>query len=206
MKSSVIILGAFIAGCIVGRIATTGIDLHTASLYILYALMFQVGISIGCRKDLREIVSQVHPRLLFLPVTTIVGTILFTTLVSGLFKGWSLADCLAVGSGFGYYSLSSILITQLKAPLIGMQRAVELGTISLLANIMREMLSLFLCPLFFKRFGALPAVSAAGVTSMDVSLPALIRCGGQGILPIAITHGVMVDCSVPFIVSFFCGM
>ena len=38
---------------------------------------------------------------------------------------WSVFDCMAVGSGFAYYSLSSILITQFKEPSIGLQLATE---------------------------------------------------------------------------------
>ena len=54
---------------------------------------------------------------------------------------------MAVGSGFAYYSLSSILITQFKEPSIGLQLATELGTIALLTNIFREMMALLGTPI-----------------------------------------------------------
>ena len=68
---------------------------------------------------------------------------------------------MAVGSGFAYYSLSSILITQFKEPSIGLQLATELGTIALLTNIFREMMALLGTPIIKKYFGKLAPISAA---------------------------------------------
>ena len=111
---------------------------------------------------------------------------------------------LAVGSGFAYYSLSSILITQFKEPSIGLQLATELGTIALLANIFREMMALLGTPLLCKYFGKLAPISAAGVNSMDVVLPLITRYSGKDMMPVAIFHGILIDMSVPFFVSLFC--
>ena len=69
---------------------------------------------------------------------------------------------MAVGSGFAYYSLSSILITQFKEPSIGLQLATELGTIALLANISREILTLLAAPLLVRWFGNLALHLSAG--------------------------------------------
>ena len=115
-------------------------DLHDLSMYVLYALMFQVGIGIGSNKKLKELVKSLRPKMLLVPMATIVGTLLFSAFASLLLSQWSVFDCMAVGSGFAYYSLSSILITQFKEPSIGLQLATELGTIALLANIFREMM------------------------------------------------------------------
>lgn len=113
---------------------------------------------------------------------------------------------MAVGSGFAYYSLSSILITQFKEPSIGMQLATELGTIALLSNIIREMMALVGAPLIRRYFGKLAPISAAGVNSMDVLLPSITRCSGKEVMPIAICHGILVDLSVPFFVNLFCNL
>ena len=110
---------------------------------ISYGLMLQVGISIGSNKNLKTIiVSHLHPKMLLIPLGTIIGTLLFSALASLLLHQWSVFDRMAVGSGFAYYSLSSILITQFKEPSIGLQLATELGTIALLTNIFREMTSI----------------------------------------------------------------
>ncbi|EKC51544.1 membrane protein containing DUF340, prokaryotic membrane, partial [human gut metagenome] len=119
---------------------------------------------------------------------------------------WSVFDCMAVGSGFAYYSLSSILITQFKEPSLGLQLATELGTIALLTNIFREMMALLGTPLIRKCFGRFAPISAAGVNSMDVLLPSILRYSGKDMMPIAILHGVLIDLSVPVFVSFFCSL
>ena len=132
MKGSLIVIVFFCVGCIMGVFNKFQFDTHTVSMYILYALMLQVGISIGSNKNLKAIISHLHPKMLLIPLGTITGTLLFSALASILLSQWSVFDCMAVGSGFAYYSLSSILITQFKEPTIGIQLATELGTIALL--------------------------------------------------------------------------
>ena len=206
MKGSLIVLLFFIAGCMLGLAHLVPFDLQKAnvSMYILYALMLQVGLSIGSSKDFKNIILNFQPKFLLIPLATIGGTLLFSALASLLLSKWSIFDCLAVGSGFAYYSLSSILITQIKEPSLGLQLATELGTIALLSNIFREMMSLLGAPLIAKYFGKIAPISAAGVNSMDVVLPAITRYSGKDMIPIAIFHGLLIDTSVPFFVSFFC--
>lgn len=206
MKGSIVVLLFFCAGCVLGTLHIIPFDVHHLSMYILYALMLQVGLSIGSNKNLREIVRSIRPKMLIIPMGTIVGTLLFSATASLLLSQWSVFDCMAVGSGFAYYSLSSILITQFKTPSIGLQLATELGTIALLANIFREMMALFGTPLIQKYFGRLAPISAAGVNSMDVVLPVITRYSGKEMIPIAIVHGILIDMSVPFFVSLFCNL
>lgn len=206
MKNSIIVFLFFCAGCLLGFSGEIKLDAHHISLYILYALMLQVGISIGSNKNLKQIVRQIRLKMLVIPLATIIGTLLFSALASMLLSRWSVFECMAVGSGFAYYSLSSILITQFKEPSIGLQLATELGTIALLSNIIREMMALLGSPLIEKYFGKLAPISAAGVNSMDVVLPAITRYSGKEMIPVAILHGILIDFSVPLFVSFFCSL
>lgn len=206
MKNSLFVISVFVAGCIAGVCCEIKADMHNMSLCILYVLMLQVGIGIGGNKSLRESLRHVSPKILLVPLATITGTLLFSAAASLLLSRWSVFDCMAVGSGFAYYSLSSILITQFKEPSIGIQLATELGTIALLSNIIREMMSLVGAPLIRRYFGKLAPISAAGVNSMDVLLPSITRCSGKEVMPIAIFHGILVDLSVPFFVNLFCSM
>ena len=208
MKDSLIVLGIFVGGCLLGVLGYFPLDLKTGnlSIYILYALMFQIGISIGSNKELKSMISQLRLKFLLIPLATISGTLLFSAIASLLLSRWSIFDCMAVGSGFAYYSLSSVLITQFKEASIGIQLATELGTIALLANIFREMMALLGTPLIRKCFGRFAPISAAGVNSMDVLLPSILRYSGKDMMPIAILHGVLIDMSVPVFVSFFCSL
>ena len=173
-------------------------------MYILYALMLQVGLSIGSNKEFKNMISGINLRLLLIPLATICGTLVFSALAALILSQWSVFDCMAVGSGFAYYSLSSILITQLKTASIGVQLATELSIIALLSNIFREIIALIGAPLIYKYFGKLAPISAAGVNSMDIALPIITKHSGKEMIPVAIFHGILIDMSVPFFVSFFC--
>lgn len=202
---SLLILAAFIAGCLIGGCITPRPMFHTFSAYVLYALMFQVGLSVGRSDQLPTLIRTFRPALVLLPIGTIAGTLFFTTIPALLISDRPLADTLAVSAGMGYYSLSSILISQLKAPLLGVQAATELGIIALLANILRELFAILTAPVLCRRLGPLAPVAASGVTSVDVALPTLTRVAGPGVIPIALFHGMALDLSVPLLVSVFCG-
>lgn len=208
MKSSLIVLVLFALGGLAGIGHFVPLEWLGSNLpmIILSVLVFQVGISIGSNKNLKAMVQGISLKMLLVPLSTIAGTLLFSVLASLLISQWGMADCLAVGSGFAYYSLSSVLITELKEASAGIQVATELGTLALLANIIREMMSLLGAPLFTRVFGKLAPISAAGINSMDVLLPMISRCSGKNMIPLAILHGIILELSVPLLVSFFCGL
>lgn len=209
MKGTLAVVLVFAAGCIAGWSGLVDLESfgeigRDLTMYVLYLLIFLVGISMGCNPELKKIAKSVSPKILLLPVATILGTLLFSALVSVLIKEWSVADCLAVGSGMGYYSLSSVLISQYKEASLGVQLAAELGTIALLTNIFREIFTLICTPLLGKWFGSFAPIASAGVTAVDVCLPVIVRFTGDRMLPAAIVSGVVTDFSVPILVSFFC--
>lgn len=204
MKNSVITLFFFLFGCLVGISALVEFDAHQASVYVLYLLMLLLGINLGCSRDPKEFLALLNGRTLLVPLATVCGTLLFSALGGFILSQWSVFDCMAVGSGFSYYSISSILITEFKSASLGVQIATELGTIALLANIFREMTALICAPIFRRYFGYLAPISAAGIGSADISLPAIARYSGPEAIPMAILHGLLIEVSVPFFVSLFC--
>jgi len=200
MKGSLIILAFFATGLLFGiyRILPTEITNLNFSFYVLCALMFSVGFSIGNDKNSIKQFRDIPPRFLFLPIMTVIGTFAGVIVVNFFLKNRSLTDCLAVGAGFGYYSLSSILITEYKG--------IELGTIALLSNIFREILTLLLAPWMVKYFGKLSPIAAGGATTMDTTFPIIIRNSGKEFAIVSIYHGFVMDLSVPFLVGFFCSL
>lgn len=204
MKNSLIVLSFFVLGCLTGLNYIADFDIHSVSVDILYILMLLIGISLGSSNNIIQIFTNFRPIMLLVPIATVCGTFLFSAMAGLILSQWSVFDCMAVGSGFAYYSLSSVLITQLKAPSIGTQLATELGTIALLANIFREMTALIGAPLIYRLFGKFAPISAAGVTSTDLLLPSITKYSGQDSIPIAIIHGLLINISVPFFVSLFC--
>ena len=198
MKGSITIVSFFIAGVLLGRFIDIPAILtaEAPTLYALYALMFLVGISIGSDKKALQALKQQNLKIILVPLATIIGTLIGSAHISFALSDRSITDCLAVGSGFGYYSLSSILITQYKGA--------ELGTIALVSNIMRELLALLAAPLLIRYFGKLAPISVGGATTADTTLPIITKFCGKEFVIISIVHGITVDLSVPFLVTFFC--
>ncbi|MDE6533115.1 MAG: lysine exporter LysO family protein [Muribaculaceae bacterium] len=200
MKGSLVIVGFFVLGVVAGRlgwldIGSFGFDI---SFIALALLMLCVGVGVGSDMGALKGLRRLDGRLLLLPLVTIAGTLAGCLLVALLMPWRDLGDVLAVGSGFGYYSLSSIFITQYKGP--------ELGTVGLLANIIRELLTLLGAPLLVRLFGPLSAISSGGATSMDTTLPIITSVSGKEFVVLSIYHGFVVDFSVPFLVTFFCSL
>ena len=198
MKGSIIIVSFFVAGVLLGRLVDVPalLTAEEPTLYALYVLMFLVGISIGSDKKALEALKHQNFKIILVPLATIIGTLAGSALISLVLGGKSLTDCLAVGSGFGYYSLSTIFITQYKGP--------ELGTIALVSNILRELIALLAAPLLVRYFGKLAPISVGGATTADTTLPIITRFCGKEFVIISIVHGITVDLSVPFLVTFFC--
>lgn len=200
MKGSLIIVGFFVLGALCGVYHLIPYDFTQSKLsfYALCALMFSVGVSVGNDPQTLRNFRSLNPRLIFLPVMTILGTLAGCAVVSLFLSHRSVTDCMVVGAGFGYYSLSSIFITEYKGP--------ELGTIALLSNITREIITLLFAPLLVRWFGNLAPISAGGATTMDTTLPIITRYSGQSFVVVSIFHGFVVDFSVPFLVTLFCSI
>lgn len=198
MKGSLIVVGFFVLGVCLGRL-----DLAPALLMdsrvtfaALCCLLFCVGMSIGSNDNIVSEFRSLNPRLALLPVATILGSFA-GSLVAWLFLQYrGVTDCMAVGSGFAYYSISSIFITQ--------YRGAELGTVALLANIYREILTLLIAPFLAKVFGPLAPISSGGATTMDTTLPIISQTCGQQYVVVSLFHGFVVDFSVPFLVTMWC--
>ena len=200
MKGSLIIVSFFALGipCSVFNWIPSKCISGELSFYALCGLMFCVGISIGHDPQTVQNFRSLNPRLMLLPLGTILGTLSAAALISLVFSHRTTPECMAIGSGFGYYSLSSIFITEYKGA--------ELGTVALLSNIAREIITLLCAPLMVRWFGSLAPISSGGATTMDTTLPIITQTAGQKYVIVSIFHGFVVDFSVPFLVTFFCSI
>lgn len=194
---SLVILGFFAAGVVLGLCGLLGESraVHLLSTWSLRILMMMVGMSVGGDREMLCSLKTMNPKLLLLPLATIAGTYAGCILVN-LFLSYEVKDVLAVGSGFGYYSLSSVLISE--------SRGAFLGTVALISNIIREVFTLLFTPLLVRVAGPLAPISAGGATTADTTLPVISSSCGQNFILVSVFHGFTVDLSVPFLVSLFC--
>jgi uncharacterized membrane protein YbjE (DUF340 family) len=195
MKGSLIILAFFVGGLILGMYELLPEQLlnNDYSMYALYVLMFLVGIGIGSNKKSLEVIKSVNFKIILVPISVITGTYIGVAVFSLIQDKLSLVESLAIGSGFGYYSLSSVLITEISGE--------TLGVIALLSNISREIITLLFTPIFAKYFGKLAPISSGGATSMDTTLPIITKYIGSDYAIISVFSGVVLTILIPFIIA-----
>lgn len=94
MKGSLIIVSFFVLGIIVGLcdVIPAGLLDSDVSYCALCCLMFCVGISIGCDTSVLKSFKKVNPRLMMLPVMTILGTLAGCAAVSLILSHRQLTD------------------------------------------------------------------------------------------------------------------
>ncbi|MFO7850005.1 MAG: lysine exporter LysO family protein [Spirochaetia bacterium] len=161
--------------------------------WLLYLLLFLIGIQlVRDEVDLKKTV--LHPATFFVPLATVAGSLAGGLAVAGFF-GVSPGKALALASGFGWYSLSGVLITDMGSPV--------LGAAGFLINLIREIIALLLLPLFGRLHLPHIAIGVAGATSMDVTLPLVERSCGTEYVPLSIANGAALSLLVPFLVPLF---
>lgn len=196
MKNSLIILIFFACGTILG-ISGSLPDLphgEDFSMYVLYMLMFLVGVGIGGDAHAWKVLKNANFKILLVPLAIVLGSLGGAALVAGFLGGISLQDVLAVSSGFGYYSLSSLYITGVRGEMM--------GTIALLSNIMREIFTLLMTPFLVRYSGPLAPIASGGATSMDTTLPIISLYSGKEFAVISLFSGIVLTVLVPFLVPF----
>lgn len=198
LRGSLVIVAFFVAGLLAGLCLPPRALPAGASTAVLYLLMYCVGITLGHDEMLARRVRRLDPRLALLPLASAGGTLAGAALVTPLLGEGSVTDSLAVGAGFGYYSLSSIFIADMRGP--------ELATVALLCNVMRELFTLVAAPLVSRWAGPLAAVSIGGATTFDTTLPVITQAAGAPYAVVSVFHGCVLDFSVPFLVTFFCSL
>lgn len=162
--------------------------------YSLYLLLLIVGYDIGRDKSAVVRLITKDKFAFFIPLGTIVGT-LIGGYIASLFINLSANDSLAVAAGFGWYSLSAVIITKMKSA--------DLGSIAFLANVFRELLSILLIPVIAKRVGPYVSIVPGGATTMDTTLPIIEKYAGESAAIVAFAHGLILSALVPIIVPIF---
>lgn len=198
MKGSLLVLAFFFAGVLIGWLdrLPAAISQSDASLWILYVLLFSAGMGVGFDLRALAIVRELKARILLVPAGvvggTLAGSVAAWALLGALGSGLSLPESLAVGGGFGYYSLATVIITQLGDP--------ALGSVALMSNMIRELVTLTLAPLLVRVGGRLGPVMSGGAAAMDTCLPVIARYSGERCAILAVFSGMTLTLLVPLLV------
>ncbi|WP_346929204.1 lysine exporter LysO family protein [Clostridium sp.] len=166
---------------------------NLASISLL-ALIFLVGIDVGGNKKIFKDLKKVGLKALLIPFGGIAGSLLGGLLVGFIFN-MAINESLAIGSGFGWYSLSGVMLKEMGGD--------TLGAIAFLTNVFREMLTVILIPILAKKLNGYTAIAPAGATSMDTTLPLIAKATNPEIAVISFINGAILTSLVPVFVTFF---
>lgn len=196
-RGSFVALGFFAAGVLLGwlRVLPLGEAAGIAAVWVLYLLLVLAGMTVGFDLKALGIVRELRCRILLIPLGVVAGTLCGSALawmVLSRFSVLSLPEALAVGAGFGYYSLATVIITRLGDP--------ALGSVALLSNMIHEALALLLPPLVMRFTGRLGPVLAGGAAAMDTCLPVIAQASGERCAILAVFSGMCLTLLVPVIV------
>lgn len=198
LKGSLELIGCVVLGFGLGFFSTdTWIEplLNYAlniSQYALSILIFLVGIQLRHSGiTIRQIVLNKKGILLSV-------IILVSSLAAGLLAAYmsniEYKLGLALASGFGWYSLSGILISDAYGPLW--------GSVAFFNDLAREILVIIMIPIFTAQYRYV-TLGLSGATSMDFTLPILQKNGGIDIVPAAIVQGFILSLAGLLLLTLF---
>ena len=195
MKGTLVIVLCFVAGIGVSYFLSIPEWSYSSGFQtaVLALLLFLVGVGIGSEDGLSTIFSNLSPTILLLPFLIIVGSLLGGFLATFFISNISSREGVAIASGMGYYSLSSILLSKLSGE--------QVGAMALIANLFREVSTILLFPIIAKAFGRFGGIASGGATSMDTTLPLIVRYSGKEMAVVAIYTGLVITMLVPLLIS-----
>lgn len=156
----------------------------------LCLLLFFVGIDIGRNKEVWTKIKRMGFKILIIPIMIMIGSI-GGSILAGMLLNLPVNESGAVGAGFGWYSLSAILLAN---------HSSELSALAFITNVSREILSLISIPLIAKYIGDIESIAPAGATAMDTSLPVISNSTNPKTAIVSFITGVTLSIAVPILV------
>lgn len=194
LSDSVKQLGTLFFGLLLGKmLPAIWLPPEKSGFYALMTLIFVVGLQMrGNGVALRHVLLNRHGLSLsvWFMLSCGVAGLLFALLLPEV--GW--AKGVALASGYGWYSLSGITMTQ--------AYGATWGSVALLNDLFREFAAFALIPIVMRRYPS-TAIGIGGATSMDFTLPLIQKSGGLMAVPVAISFGFIVNVVAPFLMVFF---
>lgn len=154
----------------------------------LCVLLVFVGLDMGIAGTVVANIRRVGIKIFAFPVAVIIGTFVGVGICS-LFFDFSVHECIAVGAGFGWYTL---------APGILMEKGfVTLSAVSFLHNVMRENIAIIMIPVVAKYIGYVECTGLAGSAAMDVCLLIAEKATNSETAVYSFITGVVLSIMIP---------
>ncbi|CCC57684.1 MULTISPECIES: lysine exporter LysO family protein [Caloramator] len=169
-------------------------DIDKISTIALNLLIFSVGVDIGLNKEVLTKIKKKGVKILLVPLAVVIGS-LFGGLIVGLIFKLQTNLALAISAGFGWYSLSAVILTNLAGA--------EAGTVAFLSNVFRELLAVLSIGFIASKINYITAIAPSGATAMDTTLPVISKFTDEETVVIAFLTGTILTFLVPFLVPFF---
>lgn len=160
--------------------------------YALGLLMLSVGISVGANRLVFRKLRENNLKILLVPLAVIAGS-LVGGYITGLFFGMEPGASMAIASGMGWYSLAGAMLTELAGA--------QIGTVTFLANVFREILSFLIIPWVAVHLNRRTAIAPAGAASGDTALPLIMKCTGEEVAIVSVINGVICTIAVPILIE-----
>ena len=164
------------------------------TLWALNFLILMIGIEVGQNLAVFKEIRKHGVMLVAIPLGIIAGSALGGVAASQLFHQPA-STGLAIAAGYGWYSLSGILLTTLDGA--------QTGAVAFITNIFRELMTIVSVPFLAKYFNRYTTIAPAGATSMDSTLPVISRYTDPEVAIMAFFNGVVLSALVPVLVPFF---
>ena len=156
----------------------------------LYLLLFVMGLAFGIDREAGAKLKSKGLKILIFPFVVAVGSIV-GGLLGGLIFSLNLYGSMAVTAGYGWYTLTG--------PLLAQTLGAEWGALGFTTNFLRELITILSIPLIVK-VGKLAPVASGGATTMDTTLPVIVRYCGSDVLITAFSSGFILSLVAPFTV------
>lgn len=163
----------------------------------LCILLVFVGIDLGVEGTIVENFKTVGFRVFAIPLAVIVGT-LGGALVMSAFLDISAKEAMAIGAGFGWYTLAPGIIME-----AGYMTA---SAICFLHNVMRELVAIIFIPIVAKKIGYLETIGLPASPAMDVCLPIVEKATRSDIAVYSFISGAILSTLVPILVPIIIGL
>ncbi len=159
----------------------------------LCLLLFFVGMDIGKNKNVLKDIRKSGAMFFIVPIGVVVGSLVGAALAGALLS-YPLNESGAIGSGLGWYTLSSIIIAPYSS---------ELSVLAFITNVIREIFAIALIPFIAKHIGFVEAIAPSGATAMDTTLPIVSRNTNSETAILSFSTGLILTMIVPILVPFF---